>query len=824
MKKVATSLLLMLIAIGSWAQKVWNNPSFEPNLYSSNLNITDVEFKPNETILHLNIKSDHNFWSKFASTSILKTPDGKTYAITGGKATREGEDDYTPDSLYFTSATTDEGDLALHFEPLPAKTKTFDYIEAYEEGAFAFSDIYDITDLNHIPITSNWRSTTTGDWVLGLYKDVAVYDSKVWQYAQKTEKKIVLTDGKENITISIGKAKKGKFSFTTNSALSIKEINDDKFMLADIASEREFTINGKKQALTMFRSKTLPDYLTPDTTSFSTEIKEGEATLTGYIRNFTPEHIKNNLHLEITTHNLATGEIQNEFTTKVDSLGKFEIKIPLLGAQATRILCLYDPKQWGGSAKVILTPNGKYFIVADLNTNKMMFMGDDARLQNELQTKEALEVPYVGWINGYVSNDSILKVANKWKSSYDISVKKLSEYAAKHPNVSKRFLDFFHEKNRFNAAKYILGLKYQAASHTLPEELSGWVEEHSAINPNMPLTLCDDLCTLLRYIRENETEKNPLMKLLRLKSEGFLWLESKGNIKLTDEEHTTINKVKEKEKEIANAYLTTKNSKEFYGTLNKINRKYAEYNAALDSIIRKPDFVTAFHNLVQDGLPHVQRQIVNSEFPDEPIHSIHCSQVLSEYMDHDRTPIPDDLTPMLEDIKVPIYKEIVMRQNDYYKNMLKEKEKAVNAVIHPSSDVEGLTDGKAILDKLVAPYKGKIVYLDIWGTWCTPCKNKLKKSHKLKEELKDYDIVYLYLANNSPEDSWKNVIGEYNLTEPNCVHYNLPKEQQHAIEEYVELTGYPTYRLIDKQGGLHHLEWKDDEDLPKFKKILDELP
>ena len=794
MKKTILSLLLLLTAIGSWAQKVWNKPSFEPNPYSSHINITDVEFKPKETILHLNFRFNHKLWMKFVSTSILKTPDGKTYAITGGKATREGEDDYTPDSLYYTSATNDEGNIALHFEPLPAKTKTFDFIEGYEECAFG---LLDITDPAIIPPSSNWRNTATGDWILGLYKDVAVYDSKVWQYAQKTDKKAVLTDGKENITIAIGKDKNG---------------------------EREFTINGKKQPLALITTSTLPDYPIPDTTSFSTEIKEGEATLTGYIRNFTPEHIKNNLRLEITTHNLATGEIQNEFTTKVDSLGKFEIKIPLLGAQATKILCLYDPKQWGGSAKVILTPNGKYFIVADLNTNKMMFMGDDARLQNELQTKEALEVPYVGWINGYVSNDSILKVANEWKSNYDISVKKLSEYAAKHPNVSKRFLDFFHEKNRFNAAKYILGLKYQAASHILPEELSGWVEEHSAINPNMPLTLCDDLCTLLRYIRENETEKNPLMKLLRLKSEGFLWLESKGNIKLTDEEHTTINKVKEKEKEIANAYLTTKNSKEFYGTLNKINRKYAEYNAALDSIIRKTDFVTAFHNLVQDGLPHVQRQIVNSEFPDEPIHSIHCSQVLSEYMDHDRTPIPDDLTPMLEDIKVPIYKEIVMRQNDYYKNMLKEKEEAVNAVIHPSSDVEGLTDGKAILDKLVAPYKGKIVYLDIWGTWCTPCKNKLKKSHKLKEELKDYDIVYLYLANNSEEDSWKNVIGEYNLTEPNCVHYNLPNEQQHAIEQYVELTGYPTYRLIDKQGGLHHLKWTDDEDLPKFKKMLDELP
>ena len=798
MKKTILSLLLLLTAIGSWAQKVWNKPSFEPNQYSSHINITDVEFKPKETILHLNFKYNHIFWMKFVSASILKTPDGKTYAITGGKATREGEDDYTPDSLYYTSAITDEGNIALHFEPLPAKTKTFDFIaktktfdfiEGYEQGAFGLSDI---TDPAIIPSSSNWRSTTTGDWVLGLYKDVAVYDNKVWQYAQKTDKKAVLTDGKDNITIAIGKDKNG---------------------------EREFTINGKKQHLALITTSTLPDYPIPDTTSFSTEIKEGEATLTGYIRNFTPEHIKNNLRLEITTHNLATGEIQNEFTTKVDSLGKFEIKIPLLGAQATKILCLYDPKQWGGSAKVILTPNGKYFIVADLNTNKMMFMGDDARLQNELQTKEALEVPYVGWINGYVSNDSILKVANEWKSNYDISVKKLSEYAAKHPNVSKRFLDFFHEKNRFNAAKYILGLKYQAASHILPEELSGWVEEHSAINPNMPLTLCDDLCTLLRYIRENTTEKNPLMKLLRLKSEGFLWLESKGNIKLTDEEHTTINKVKEKEKEIANAYLTTRNSKDFYGTLNKINKKYTEYNAALDSIIRKPDFVTAFHNLVQDGLPHVQRQIVNSEFPDEPIHSIHCSQVLSEYMDHDRTPIPDDLTPMLEDIKVPIYKEIVMRQNDYYKNMLKEKEKAVNAVIHPSSDVEGLTDGKAILDKLVAPYKGKIVYLDIWGTWCGACKEQLENLGNYHRQIKDKNCGVLGLEHEFEEyeefaQEAKDLLKENNVTYPNV----LVNDDMDSIKAF---SSHPSFFFVNSEGVVVSPAFTGA--VPVFDKFMPEL-
>ena len=794
MKKTILSLLLLLTAIGCWAQKVWNNPSFEQNLYSSNLNITDVEFKPNETILHLNIKAYHKNWQRFASASFLKTPDGKTYAITGGKATREGEDDYTPDSLYYTSATNDEGNIALHFEPLSAKTKTFDFIEGYEERAFG---LLDITDPAIILSSPNWRNTATGDWILGLYNDVAVYDSKVWKYAQKTDKKVVLTDGKENITITIGKEKNG---------------------------EREFTINGKKQALAMFRSQTLPYYPTPDTTSFSTEIKEGEAILTGYVRNITPQHINRNLRIEIRTPNVVKGDMAEEFTTTIDSLGKFEIKIPLLGTQLVYVFCKYDQSSYAASANTILTPNGKYFILADMNTKRMMFMGDDARLQNELLTRETLGVPYGGWIHGYACNDSILKIANMWISNYDINVKQLNEYAAKHPNVSKRFLDFHYENRRFVALSNIMMLKYSSVDRTLPEELSGWIEKNSAINPNMPLVLCNYICSFLRYTRENATEKSPLMKLSRRQPDGFLWLESKGLLKLTDKEHAAIDQAKEAQKEINNLLLSKKDRKELNEVGNKINEKYAACNEVIDSITRRQDFMNAYHDKVKNGYFYVQHQVVNSEFPDEPLHSIHCSQILSEFMDHERMPLTDNLIPILDDIKIPLFKEIVMRQNDHYKNILKGKEEAVNAVIHPSSDVEGLTDGKAILDKLVAPYKGKIVYLDIWGTWCGPCKNKLKESHKLKAELKNYDIVYLYLANNSPEDSWKNVIGEYNLTEPNCVHYNLPPKQQRAIEQYVKITGYPTYRLIDRQGGLHHLKSTDDENLPKFKKMLDELP
>ena len=134
-----------------------------------------------------------------------------------------------------------------------------------------------------------------------------------------------------------------------------------------------------------------------------------------------------------------------------------------------------------------------------------------------------------------------------------------------------------------------------------------------------------------------------------------------------------------------------------------------------------------------------------------------------------------------------------------------------------------MSDGEAILRKIIEPYRGRIVYLDIWGTWCGPCKATLKESHKLKEALKDYDIVYLYLANHSPEDSWKNVIKEYNLTGENCVHYNLSEDQQNAIEYYLQVNAYPTYKLIDRQGNIHNIDWLRANDANHLKETIDQL-
>ena len=63
-------------------------------------------------------------------------------------------------------------------------------------------------------------------------------------------------------------------------------------------------------------------------------------------------------------------------------------------------------------------------------------------------------------------------------------------------------------------------------------------------------------------------------------------------------------------------------------------------------------------------------------------------------------------------------------------------------------------------------------------------------------------VVYLYFCNNSPDEAWRTCIRQNHLDTDNAIHYNLPKTQESAIERYLEVSGFPTYRLVDTTGRL----------------------
>jgi len=143
---------------------------------------------------------------------------------------------------------------------------------------------------------------------------------------------------------------------------------------------------------------------------------------------------------------------------------------------------------------------------------------------------------------------------------------------------------------------------------------------------------------------------------------------------------------------------------------------------------------------------------------------------------------------------------------DYIDNIQKHYRNIANqgisyeASLKSTEHLKEYQDADRLFEELIKPYRGKVIYIDFWGTWCAPCRENMKYVPDVEEALKGEDVIFMYFANRSPEDTWKNVIKEMNLTGENIVHYRLSDEQQGMIERKLSVNEFPTYILVNKEG------------------------
>lgn len=116
-----------------------------------------------------------------------------------------------------------------------------------------------------------------------------------------------------------------------------------------------------------------------------------------------------------------------------------------------------------------------------------------------------------------------------------------------------------------------------------------------------------------------------------------------------------------------------------------------------------------------------------------------------------------------------------------------------NGKVEPVPDVAV----EHLFDAIIAPYKGKVILVDFWNTWCGPCREAIKHNEPLKQsELNNDSLVWIYIANeSSPVSTYMNMIP--------CIkglHYRLNNEQWNYITGKFGIDGIPSYVLVDKSG------------------------
>jgi thiol-disulfide isomerase/thioredoxin len=206
-----------------------------------------------------------------------------------------------------------------------------------------------------------------------------------------------------------------------------------------------------------------------------------------------------------------------------------------------------------------------------------------------------------------------------------------------------------------------------------------------------------------------------------------------------------------------------------------------------------------------------------------PLRDIFFAHMFYEMIDGTRQPLDSLVLDHVEKhlVKMPQAFAVVKTLNDKYV-AIQKRSLSDTANLKSADDVADMSDGEQILHKITESYRGRLVLLDIWGTWCGPCKEALSHSQEEYERLKDYNLVYLYLANRSNDEAWKNVIKQYNVTGENIVHYNLPIDQQSAVENYLNVHAWPHYRLIDRDGKVLDVN-ADPRDLEGLARLLEQM-
>jgi thiol-disulfide isomerase/thioredoxin len=794
-KTIITTLLALVAMVGLAKEKVivWEQPtteygtSYGNGIYTLSLVVTKVELKDSETVVYITanrlietVERD-GYWFRFAGDTYLKVGNQR-YPIVKADGIELDKQTYTDKDGKL--------DMAFHFQPLPLNTKSFDFIEGDGDRAFLFKGIKPVEERWKQLLPSYW-SDEKGDWKIAFLEDCAIHDCKFWTYQQRDvnpktgEAKITMRNGNDELKVTVGKDKKGK---------------------------RTIQIGGQKADYTMITSRFLADYPIKDTrTKFvNSGFKPDTITVVGWLKDM-PDKLKSLNTYEFEHRNFLIDEDEYVYAD-LDSLGRFSVKIPVLNSTEfycdTRRSCFYPMLESGKT----------YFVLYDFKEGRRYIMGDDTRLQNEL-LKYTL---YMDALRLYEGRESEGKTTPETFDRYIVSVdsllnvqyNRIDSFCEAHPTLSTRY-NLYQKGRMLSSQAGAFGqARFTTSNLMLPDNARKYIHDTFWTKLEEPYTLHNSLNTFLRdYLQDEERRRNFSINLP--------FADHLNEIASNEEELTLLKHWLDWLADAQAKINAAPTIEEKQKIANEVNTQNADMLKKVDQIINSPKTMKLMEGKLLIARLNDGRQMLDSLQASPSIMDLYLSRMVYEEVDNRHSSLsPAVLDTLKAMTNNPSFIETIEKVNNKY--LAIESREFDKLVLKSSNNLADLSEGEALLKKIIEPYKGKFVLLDIWGTWCGPCKEALSHSTEEYARLKDYDIEFLYLANGSPQASWENVIKEYNVSGPNVAHYNLPDGQQAAIEHHLDVHSWPTYKLFNRNGDMLDLN-VDARDLDGLARLLEQM-
>ena len=602
------------------------------------------------------------------------------------------------------------------------------------------------------------RDKTTGEWLIGLFDEYAIYGCDYWEYAETGKDRYVLTKD--------GQRKKIKLK------------------------KNAIIIDGVKHKTSALTSKFLPDYPSKDETAWQDGVyaEEDSLTLRVCVRTAKTETEY------ISFINNLFNDKQILELTKADAQGRFEVRMPV---NSTAVMGIFNDSQHPlehSFRRMLAVEGGDTLLlyIDDINERYYVMGGRYARFNNELFGGD-FRPDFIRTQN--LTIDSTIVQQRRCMA---VCKERMDSLYAARPNLSRRFRAYYQDdiQSQF-AYPMLLKCCWPSADESQQELLQ---KTEAELNPlqwmcsELPFMCRDNFRFNINYYVSALTD----LRLPRLTdpSDFIMNLYQDGKVQLSDEE---LQKVKGFQALLANQSGDD--------DLNKA------FSSDIIPILGKPLIAKYWDWDQSETNMSLNIGVLNSLDMDDAAREILKTQAFMKDIDgksHEASPRVLELAH--QEVHHPRFVQAIDNANQRIKDYLKESQRK-QTVIAPKEgtpasmrvseeELKDITDGQELFERIIAPFKGYVVYVDVWGTWCGPCRGQMEYVPTLKKALEGKPVVYLYFCNNSPEDAWRSFISQKHLDTDNAVHYNLPREQESAIERYLEVSGFPTYRLVDTNGKL----------------------
>lgn len=213
----------------------------------------------------------------------------------------------------------------------------------------------------------------------------------------------------------------------------------------------------------------------------------------------------------------------------------------------------------------------------------------------------------------------------------------------------------------------------------------------------------------------------------------------------------------------------------------------------------KPKYGLAWksHLLIKDGkyLPPIKEHLMAMNTRNWMDHKDLASEIDSVFADFkNQYPNSHYLTTLQKEYNK---KSVVSMNEEQTLKQDSNTDKFNDFIGKDAPNFSGMTpDGKMVS---LSDLKGKVVYVDVWATWCGPCRDEMSDSKKLNKEFQENEqVTFLYVSVDKNEDKWKQVVTGYE--ELKGSHIIVKRDNLDSFNKDYLVTYIPRYFLIDKLG------------------------